>query len=99
MFYFWVYFTNCLCERQTTVKAIKSKNKSTEKNILKIEFGEDFLDQRNLDQETKENVDDQRKCRILNMRIAFVCEEILSGKGKSILQRKYTCQTSGQGWL
>lgn len=35
-----------------------SKNKSTEKNILKIEFGEGFLDQRNLDQETKENVDE-----------------------------------------
>lgn len=29
------------------------KNKSTEKNILKIEFGEGFLDQ-----ETKENVDE-----------------------------------------
>lgn len=35
-----------------------SKNKSTEKNILKIEFGEGFLDQRNLNQETKENVDE-----------------------------------------
>lgn len=35
-----------------------SKNKSTEKNILKIEFREGFIDQRNLDQETKENIDE-----------------------------------------